>query len=388
MKAVHQADGPDPPAGGRVVASAPGRAGILGNPTDGYGGTVISCSIPQRATATLEPSDVLTATVELAGHPQDRSDDPRGAEAEPLTERSAEFRSPADLQLADDGLDVVRAVARFLGRDRLKAHVHIRTDVPVQCGLAGSTAVLSSLLAGALRLLGDEPAPDHPQYRHLLAEMVRTVELHFLEVQCGYQDQYMTVFGGLNCMDFRGKEFYRTLDQELFATIEPLGHLVGELPFVVVSTGLRRVSGHVLKPVRDRWLEGDPVLRRGYRRIAELARLGKRALLTQDWRTFARLMNENHTIQQQAGASGERMDEAIDLARQAGAWGVKLAGAGGGGSILLLHPDFAGQSTGALRGHPIVEGVMASYPHAQLIVPVPSAGVTCEVEPFDPAQGG
>lgn len=377
------------------MASAPGRAGILGNPTDGYGGTVISCSIPQRATVTLEPSDVLTATVEFGARPEDGSDDSGGAGVKPSTERSAEFRSPADLQLAGDGLDVVRAVARFLGREskrsethRLKAHVHIRTDVPVQCGLAGSTAVLSSLLAGALRWLGDDPAPDQQQYRYRLAEMVRTVELHFLEIQCGYQDQYMTVFGGLNCMDFRGKEFYRTLEQELFATIEPLGHLVGELPFVVISTGLRRVSGHVLKPVRERWLEGDPVVRRGYRRIAELARLGKRALLTQDWRTFARLMNENHTIQQQAGASGERIDDAVDAARQAGARGVKLAGAGGGGSILLLHPDFAGQSTDALREHPIVEGVMRAYPQAQLIVPVPSPGVTCEVEPFDAARSG
>ena len=368
----------EPSRGRKVVASAPGRAGILGNPTDGYGGTVISCSIPERATVTLEPSDVLAATVEFQVHPSDDGDSHSGG-ARPVAKRSAEFRSPTDLQLTDDGLDVVRAVARFLGRERLTAHIHVRTDVPVQCGLAGSTAVLSSLLAGALHVLGDEPAPDHPQYRYLLAEMVRTVELNFLKVQCGYQDQYMTVFGGLNCMDFRGKEFYRTLDQEFFATIEPLGHLTADLPLVVISTGLRRVSGHILKPVRDRWLEGDPAVRRGYREIAELARLGKRALLTREWRTFARLMNRNHAIQRDVGASGERIDEAIDLARHAGAWGAKLAGAGGGGSILILHPDFAGQTADALSTHPITEQVSARYPRARLILPTPCPGVTCEV---------
>jgi len=361
----------------KVTASASGRAGILGNPTDGYGGTFISCSIPQRATVTLEPGDVLSATLEL--QPAERENVASTA-TRAVTEKSAEFRRPQDFQLSDDGLDVVRAVARFLGRERLTCHIHIRTDVPVQCGLAGSTAVLASLLAGAVRLLGDEPTPENPQYRYLLAEMVRTVELHFLEVQCGYQDQYMTVFGGLNSMDFRGKELYRTLDQEIFATVEPLGHLVDRLPLLIISTGLRRVSGRILKPVRDRWLEGDPVIRRGYRQIAELARLGKRALLSRDWRTFARLMNQNHSVQQQAGASGGRIDEAIELALDAGAWGAKLAGAGGGGSIVMLHPEFAGLGAGEAGEHPVVRNVVANYPRARVIVPSPQPGVTCCVE--------
>ena len=50
----------------KVLASAPGRAGILGNPTDGYGGAVMSCSLAERASVTLAGSDVLRATVHLA----------------------------------------------------------------------------------------------------------------------------------------------------------------------------------------------------------------------------------------------------------------------------------------------------------------------------------
>jgi mevalonate kinase len=136
--------------------------------------------------------------------------------------------------------------------------------------------------------------------------------------------------------------------------------------------------------VRERWLEGDPVVRRGYREIAELASLGKRALLARDWRAFAQLMNQNHSIQQQVGASGELIDEAVDLARQAGAWGAKLAGAGGGGSVILLHPDFLGKSgaadeVGSLAGHPVTSALLARYPQGQLIAPKPAPGVTCEV---------
>ena len=32
-----------------IIATAPGRAGIIGNPTDGYGGSMIACSIKNRA---------------------------------------------------------------------------------------------------------------------------------------------------------------------------------------------------------------------------------------------------------------------------------------------------------------------------------------------------
>lgn len=42
-----------------IRATAPGRAGIIGNPTDGYGGSLVSCSIAERATATIVPADQL-----------------------------------------------------------------------------------------------------------------------------------------------------------------------------------------------------------------------------------------------------------------------------------------------------------------------------------------
>jgi len=165
------------------------------------------------------------------------------------------------------------------------------------------------------------------------------VELNFLRVQCGYQDQYMTVFGGLNYMDFRDKERYRSLSEEFYATMEPLTDMVEELPFLVAHTGVARNSGVILKPIRERWLEGERLVVEGYRRIASLCRRGKRALLEADWPTFGRFMDENHRIQQELGASGEENDRLINVAREEGALGAKLAGAGGGGSIIVLHPD-------------------------------------------------
>ena len=46
-----------------VRVTAPGRGGIIGNPSDMYGGTVVSCSIGERADATVSPSPRLILDV-------------------------------------------------------------------------------------------------------------------------------------------------------------------------------------------------------------------------------------------------------------------------------------------------------------------------------------
>ena len=326
----------------RIEASAPGRCGIVGNPTDGYGGCVISCSLSERAHVVLNaPTDELSVTV--AG-------------------QTTVLANRADYRLKEDLFDCVRAVLAYLRRFDLKFHMDVSTEIPVQAGLAGSTAVLVSVLAAVLKLLGRE------HHRHHLAETLRVIELNYLKIQCGYQDQYMTVFGGINYLDFRGKELYRDLDDELYATVEPLSDCVGELPFVVVHTGVKRVSGVILRPIRERWLDGDRDVVDGYRRITRLCQRAKRALVDGDWKTLATLMNENHRIQQKLGASGEENDRLIGVARNSGALAAKLAGAGGGGTIIALtfEPD---RTIKALKEHGA----------ADVIHPVPSPGVNCHL---------
>jgi mevalonate kinase len=72
-------------------------------------------------------------------------------------------------------------------------------------------------------------------------------------------------------------------------------------------------------------------------RIGRLAREAKRALIEQDWTRLAHLMNENYSIIRDLGGSGESLDQLVACAREHGALGAKLAGAGGaGGTIILL----------------------------------------------------
>lgn len=293
-----------------IRCSAPGRCGIIGNPTDMYGGSVISCSIAYRAYVTISPCNRLE--LEASG-------------------QTLAVSGPDDLLLNGDYFDVARAVLDYLHDEQLCCRISYTSEIPVKAGVSGSTALTVAILYGLLRFRG----LDYNPYR--VAELARYIELNHLRVVCGYQDAYMCTFGGLNYMDFRGKQFYRHAAEELYATIEPLDRFVPHLPFVLAHTGVTHSSDAVHRPLRERWLEGDPEVREGYEEIGRIAREGKKALLLQDWERLGWLMNQNHAIQRDLGGSGESNERLIAVALEHGALGAKLAGAGDGGTIIALH---------------------------------------------------
>ena len=212
-----------------VITSAPGRVGLVGNPTDMYGGSVISCSTVERARVRIQAADCLVLDA--------------GTEQKVIA-------SPEDLAPAGDIFDIARAALTGTESTDLSVHVSWSTDIPFRAGLSGSTALLVSMVAGLLAFRGIR------QGSYQLAELVRMIEYQNLTF-CGYQDAYMCTFGGLNYMDFRGKEFHLEYGTDPFATMEPIA-LPTALPVVVVITGGQRVSGGVHTPLRERWLAGEP----------------------------------------------------------------------------------------------------------------------------------
>lgn len=334
-----------------MVCTAPGRAGIIGNPTDMYGGSVISCSLPERAYASIAPSDELVL----------ESDQERVA-----------VRRRADLQLKGDHCDILRAVIAHQRFFHLRCHIRCWSEVPFAAGLSGSTAMLAAALLAMLTYQGIR----YP--RHHFAEVARSIELNYMGVVCGYQDAYMATFGGVNYMDFRDKEFYREVLSEPYATIEPLVEVMdGLLPLILANTGVAHSSGAVHKPIRERWLEGDREVVEGYLTVARLAREGKRALLNGDWERLGELMNENHAIQRSFGGSGPENERLIAAALDAGALGAKLAGAGQGGTIIALHPD----------PQSLVEPLLAAGAR-RILYPRPSPGVRVEETSTEPPPDG
>jgi galactokinase/mevalonate kinase-like predicted kinase len=329
-----------------IQASAPGRCGLVGNPTDMYGGSVLSLSTRERASSTLSlEADAVTITV--SGQTQ-------------------ALRSADDLALrSGDYLNVARAALSALEVDPATAapfHLSATTEIPMQAGLAGSTAILASLTGCLLTHLGLRLSP------YETAELVRKIEYDVLGIVCGFQDTYMTTFGGLNFMDFSGKNSAETMEISTpFATIEPLAPYVQDLPFVLAHTGVKHHSGSVHTSPRERWLAGDRAVVDGYAEIVRLARTAKRALLAGDFELLASLMNRNHAIVRDLGGSGDANEAMIAAALNGGALGAKLAGAGGGGTILALTLD-PDRTIASLRA----AGAEA------ILLPAPQPGLTVE----------
>lgn len=276
-----------------LVASAPGRCGIIGNPSDIYGGAVLSCSIPQRAKCRL-----------VVGGEDRLPEDPR-------------------LWLA--------AIRRF--PLETGTHVEWSTDVPRSSGLAGSTALLAATLACVMKAVGQEPDLKSPQGLAAFSELLRDIERNEANVTCGYQDAYMVVHGGLQFMDFCGKHPTQP------GPVGKLTPLDAELPFLLVGTGVERLSASVHGPIIQAWLSGHERVIHAMDEITALAHIGKDALLKGDYQTLALAMARNHAWIAELGGSGEPIDHLIALCKKHGALAAKLAGAGLGGTVIALTED-------------------------------------------------
>jgi len=276
-----------------VTYSAPGRCGIIGNPSDIYGGKVLSCSLPARAVCRVSEAD---------------ADD-----------------LPTDLTLWN------AAIARFpLG---FPVKVEWSSDVPRSSGLAGSTALLAATLACVLDLRGEAPDLSSAEGLASYAELVRDVERHEANVMCGYQDAYMVVHGGLQLMDFAGKH-----------PVKPgpparMQSLTAPLPFLLITTGVERLSGSVHGPMSERWMGGETLVIDVIAEIQSLTESTTAALIAGDLEALAASMKRNQALITELGGSGEAIDRLIDRCSSHGALATKLAGAGMGGTVISLTTD-------------------------------------------------
>jgi len=323
-----------------------------------YGGAVISCSTSERATVTVEDWDCLE--LEVAGE----------------THR---IRSEADLKQNGRMFDAILAAIEYFELEGASIRISVVSDIPVRAGLSGSTAVMTALVAALLEWMDATGFGSAERFvwggnawksHHLLAEIVRHIELYFLKIVCGYQDAYMCTFGSLNFLDFGDKQHYLSLDREPLGTVEDLSGSVANVPIILVHTGVQRVSGAVHKPVRDRWIEGDTHVVNGMLRLAHIARMAKLPMIRGDWDRLGELMTENHEITRSFGSSSAVNERIISLALESGAVAAKLAGAGRGGTVIALNPDPG----------PMIEALQAEKT-GRVLYPLPSDGVRREEIP-------
>ncbi len=223
--------------------------------------------------------------------------------------------------------NIARECLRFLGID---PPIYISTvgDLPASTGLGGSSSFAVGLLNALHAFRGEKLSAGQ------LAEEACHIEIDVLKEPIGKQDQYAAAFGGLNLLRFKpGGD----------VTVEPVRLRNGALTELFAQvlmfwTGHQRDTSSVLTEQKQNTPQKSDSLFKMREQANKL-----QALLSNghfDCAEFGQILDEGWQLKRCLASTittGD-IDRWYQLAREAGATGGKLCGAGGGGFLLFLVP--------------------------------------------------
>jgi D-glycero-alpha-D-manno-heptose-7-phosphate kinase len=222
---------------------------------------------------------------------------------------------------------IIREALKATGVDPAGLEITSMADIPAGTGLGSSgsftTALLKALHAHEKNLI-------HPRE---LAEQACHIELDRLKEPIGKQDQYIAAFGGLTCFKFLPDGQVNAWPLEI--SNDTLYNLEDNL--LLFFTGYSRSASSILKEQDDRSRTNDQSMVDNLHFVKELGYQSKEALESGDLGKFAELMNVHweHKKKRSGSMSNGHINQWYDLAREHGALGGKLIGAGGGGFLMF-----------------------------------------------------
>lgn len=315
---------PSEPARRSEEGIAYARAGLLGNPSDVYGGKVIALSVTNfRARAVIEPAASFAI---LPG------------KSDMLTFPTAKEASQAfDSMGCEDGLRLLRAALRkFAGHwngfaqlddndPLLRFTMRHQTDIPRQVGLAGSSAIIIAALRALMSWfnVAIEPAA--------LAELALAAEVEDLSITAGPMDRVIQAYGGVMLMDLREPRSETSYHRLSPSILPPL--------FVAWDPRGGACSGIAHGDLRSRWERGDPEVHRIMSSFRDLVDEGVGMLEGGGGEegggleggstlAFRELVSRNFEMRSQIFHISDRDREMVAIARRLDA-AAKLSGSGG-----------------------------------------------------------
>lgn len=107
---------------------------------------------------------------------------------------------------------------------------------------------------------------------------------------------------------------------------------------VIGNTGKVANTKKAVANVKEQKEAQPEKFNRLFKEAETLVHGAKKALVDYDLQETGRLMNANHVLLQQIGVSSKELDQLVNIARDAGAYGAKLTGGGLGGNMIALTP--------------------------------------------------
>lgn len=218
-------------------------------------------------------------------------------------------------------------------------------DIPANTGLGSSGSFTVSLLLALHTLRHEHRTPQQ------LAEEAFHIEAERLGEPIGKQDEYIAAFGGITSLDI-------TTDGTVTAQAVPVaeGTLQEfEHDLLLFYTGMQRRASDVLAKQQDAVKNQQPQVSQSMHAIKGIGHTIRQALADGQAHRIGELMHEHwlHKLKISAAMAPGGVAEWYNLARQHGAVGGKLVGAGGGGFMLL----YCDQHKAAVRQALLAQGL-------------------------------
>jgi D-glycero-alpha-D-manno-heptose-7-phosphate kinase len=231
-------------------------------------------------------------------------------------------------------VDHVDEVKHTLAREALKyfgvtngIEIVSIADIPAGTGLGSSSSYLVGLLNALHTLLQDQATPQK------LAEEACRIELEVLNKPIGKQDQYMAAFGGLTALDISpdGRVCVTRLELDV-DLLESLEHNI-----LMFYTNEMRDATAILKKQDEATRTKDSTVVKSLREIKDIGLEISDAISRGNLRHFGELLDVHWQSKKRLseGISTPQIDAWYELAKQNGAIGGKISGAGGGGFLML-----------------------------------------------------
>jgi glucuronokinase len=290
------------------------RAGLIGNPSDGYFGKTISFTFSNFCAEV-----VLYQTPELEILPNERD--------------HSRFNSIRDLHRDVrlhgyyGGIRLLKAaVKRFydhchehhIDLDHRNFTIRYRTNVPTQVGLAGSSAIITACMRCLMAFYSVAiPKP-------VLANLILSVERHELAIPAGLQDRVAQVYEGLVYMDFNRK----LMERQGVGHYEELDPAL--LPPVYIAYRAELAEGTEVfhNNIRARWEQGEPAVVAAMHQWADLTVKVRECLLHGRQAEIGPLLDANFDLRRSLYEISPANIQMVEAARSVGA-SAKFTGSGG-----------------------------------------------------------